>query len=171
MNKHVKKVLKKRAEDDLSFLVFKNTFNTEDACREYLFKLRWPNGFVCENCGHTEYYSIKEPSLSMQTMQKAALGDGRYFVSRYPCTVIKMVLGNLSGSRDKRGLSALGLKNAIKVSYPTAWAMLKKIREAMANKDREYSLTGIIIVDDAFFGRLTEGKKLGIWLNFADRCT
>jgi hypothetical protein len=30
-------------------------------------------------------------------------------------------------SRDKRGLSALGLKNAIKVSYPTAWAMLKKI--------------------------------------------
>jgi hypothetical protein len=44
MNKYVKKELKKRAEDDLSFLDFQNTFNTEEACREYLFKLRWPNG-------------------------------------------------------------------------------------------------------------------------------
>jgi hypothetical protein len=39
--------------------------------------------------------------------------------------------------------------------------MFKKIREAMANKDREYSLTGTIIVDDAFFGSPTEGKKRG----------
>jgi hypothetical protein len=31
----------------------------------------------------------------------------------------------------------------------------------MANKDREYSLTGTIIVDDAFFGSPTEGKKRG----------
>jgi transposase-like protein len=23
---------------------------TEDACREYLFRLRWPNGFVCPRC-------------------------------------------------------------------------------------------------------------------------
>jgi hypothetical protein len=33
MNKYVKKVLKKRAEDDLSFLDFQNTFNTEEAPR------------------------------------------------------------------------------------------------------------------------------------------
>jgi hypothetical protein len=36
-------------------------------------------------------------------MQKAALGYGRHFVSRYPSTVIEMVLGNLSGiKRQKR---------------------------------------------------------------------
>lgn len=23
-------------------------FDTEDACRDYLFKHRWPDGFICE---------------------------------------------------------------------------------------------------------------------------
>ena len=26
-------------------------FATEEACREYLASLRWPNGFVCPKCG------------------------------------------------------------------------------------------------------------------------
>ncbi|MEI7834833.1 MAG: transposase, partial [Planctomycetota bacterium] len=26
-------------------------FSTEEACREYLFQLRWPEGFVCPRCG------------------------------------------------------------------------------------------------------------------------
>jgi hypothetical protein len=64
-------------------------------------------------------------------------------------------------SRDKRGISALGLKNAINVSCPTAWAMHRKIQAAMANKDQKYRLQGTIVVDDAFFGSPTEGKKRG----------
>ncbi len=27
-------------------------FNTEEACNEYLFNLRWPNGFACTCCNH-----------------------------------------------------------------------------------------------------------------------
>jgi hypothetical protein len=162
MNKHVKKVLKKRAEDDLSFLDFQNTFNTEEACREYLFKLRWPNGFVCENCGHTEYYSIKGRHLCQckQCKKQHSVMVGTLFQDTH-LPLLKWFWAIYLVSRDKRGISALGLKNAIKVSYPTAWAMLKKIREAMANKDRKYSLTGTIIVDDAFLGSSTKGKKRG----------
>ena len=26
-------------------------FGTEQACRDYLFALRWPEGFVCPRCG------------------------------------------------------------------------------------------------------------------------
>jgi hypothetical protein len=26
-------------------------FDTDEACRHYLFVLRWPNGFVCPRCG------------------------------------------------------------------------------------------------------------------------
>jgi len=29
---------------------FEERFGTEDACREYLFQLRWPEGFVCPRC-------------------------------------------------------------------------------------------------------------------------
>src|SRR3989304_2918746 len=27
-------------------------FSSEEACRAYLFKLRWPGGFLCERCGN-----------------------------------------------------------------------------------------------------------------------
>ena len=30
---------------------FQTRFATEDACREYLFDCRWPEGFVCPGCG------------------------------------------------------------------------------------------------------------------------
>jgi hypothetical protein len=53
MNKDAKKVLQKRDITDLSFINFQNLFNSEQACREYLFKLHWPQGFVCQKCGHT----------------------------------------------------------------------------------------------------------------------
>lgn len=64
-------------------------------------------------------------------------------------------------SRDKRGISAVALKNALKVSYPTAWHLLQKIRIAMSSKDQDYVLNGVIVLDDAFFGGITKDKKRG----------
>jgi hypothetical protein len=45
-------------------------------------------------------------------------------------------------SRDKRGCSALTLKNIIQVSYPKAWLIFQKIRSAMAVKERDKILSG-----------------------------
>lgn len=36
-------------QEALSFMEFKNKFNSEDACREHLFKMRWQDGFKCPN--------------------------------------------------------------------------------------------------------------------------
>ena len=30
-----------------TIMEFETRFNTEEACRDYLFKLRWPKGFHC----------------------------------------------------------------------------------------------------------------------------
>ena len=32
--------------------------SSEKACEEYLFHLKWPNGFVCPYCGHGQAYTI-----------------------------------------------------------------------------------------------------------------
>ena len=37
----------------LSILEFQGRFATEEACRDYLFASRWPDGFVCPACGST----------------------------------------------------------------------------------------------------------------------
>jgi hypothetical protein len=51
------------------------------------------------------------------------------------------------------------LSKDIGVSYFTAWLMLHKLREAMAQRDSAYILEGIIEMDGAFFGAPTEGGK------------
>lgn len=37
---------------------FQVAFATEEACLEYLEKLRWPAGFRCPNCSHDVGYSL-----------------------------------------------------------------------------------------------------------------
>lgn len=43
----------------LGIIDFQREFNTEDKCREFLFELRFPQGFVYPKCGCTELYHIK----------------------------------------------------------------------------------------------------------------
>ncbi len=36
----------------LSDAAFREAFGQEEQCRATLFRLRWPEGFVCPACGH-----------------------------------------------------------------------------------------------------------------------
>ena len=51
-----------RAES-ITFEKFRTRFSTEDACRAELFRLRYPNGFVCPKCGCTEYYPVRGQNM------------------------------------------------------------------------------------------------------------
>src|SRR3989338_3639171 len=43
-----------------TMLEFEKYFSTEEACREYIYQLRWPEGFICPHCKHREYWPRKE---------------------------------------------------------------------------------------------------------------
>ena len=60
-----------------------------------------------------------------------------------------------------RGLSATELAASIEVSWPTAQLMLRKLRRAMADRDRAYLLGGLVEVDDALVGGKHSGGKRG----------
>ena len=62
---------------------------------------------------------------------------------------------------DKRGYSALLLSKQIGVNYATAWAMLQRIRHAMAKRDAQYQLSESVEMDELFIGAPTEGRKRG----------
>jgi transcription initiation factor IIE alpha subunit len=49
--------------DALSLLEFQKRFSTEEACSQYLFDKKWPKGYSCPKCGHTEYYYISTRKL------------------------------------------------------------------------------------------------------------
>ena len=137
-------------------------FDTEDACRDYLFKLRWPDGFVCPVCGCREYYSIT-------TRHKYACKSCRYQASVTAGTVMDRSHLSLRTwiwaiylvSRDKRGYSAMQLSRVLNLPYNTAWFLLHRIRNAMAERDSRYLLKGIVELDDTYLGKAKNGGKRG----------
>ena len=40
-------------------LEFEERFSTEEACLEFLARLRWPEGFVCPDCGSQDGWQLK----------------------------------------------------------------------------------------------------------------
>ena len=41
-------------------LEFESRFATEEACRDYLFALRWPDEFRCPSCGHERAWPVRK---------------------------------------------------------------------------------------------------------------
>jgi hypothetical protein len=37
---------------------FENRFRFEEDCVAYLRQVRWPKGFICPKCAHTECYEL-----------------------------------------------------------------------------------------------------------------
>ena len=156
-----KKVLKKRHRD-LPITKFQEIFKTEASCREHLFRKKWPKGFICPRCGHTEYYQVERNNLYQCTKCKkqTSLTAGTLLHHTH-LSLTKWFWAIYLISRDKRGCSALTLKNMIQVSYPTAWLLFQKIRSAMAAKERDYILSGVVVIDDAYYGGVIKNKKRG----------
>lgn len=151
-------------EKALSLIQFQALYPTEAACCERLFQAKWPDGFRCPKCDHSQAYCIRtrklplyecvecgyQPSLTVDTVMENTRTDLR-----------KWFLAIYLETQDKRGISAIYLAETIDVTYKTAWLMLHKIRNAMGQRDAQYQLASIVELDDAYFGAPTEGGKRG----------
>ena len=149
-------------QEPISFFEFQNKYSTEQVCREHLFQIRWPNGFVCPRCGHTECYSLKTRHIHECTeCHYQASETSGTIMDRTRVPLKKWYWAIYLVSTDKRGHSALSLMKEIQVGYKTAWFMLHRIRTAMMEKDWIYKLSNIVETDEAFFGAPTHGGKRG----------
>lgn len=59
----------------------------------------------------------------------------------------------------KTGVSILGAARLLGISYKRAWLISHKIRAAMAERDSRYSLSGLIELDESYFGSSKSGKR------------
>lgn len=41
-------------------MAFEKQFSTEDAYLNYLYKLRWPQGYICPRCGNKKGWQIRK---------------------------------------------------------------------------------------------------------------
>jgi transposase-like protein len=144
----------------ISFLEWQQRFANEEACLEYLVQLRWPQGFRCPKCAHDHGYRLSHRRLyeCAGCHRQTSVTAGTLFHStNLPLT--KWFWAIYWVSSDKGGISALRLSKLIGVTWRTAYAMLRKLRQAMGHRDSLYRLGTIIELDDALIGGKRPGKR------------
>ncbi len=138
---------------------FRRLFNDEAACRQYLARSRWPEGFQCPRCQQGE-------ALELPTRLLWRCRACRHDTSVTAGTVLHRTRVPLTQwfwaaylvSTQTPGFSALQLQRQLGLRrYETAWAMLQKLRRAMVHPDRE-PLKDKVEVDETYIG----GREVGL---------
>ena len=132
-------------------------FADEDACREYLERLRWPNGMACLRCGSMAITDLPNRNLFQ-------CSDCRYQFSVTTDTIMhdthlplrKWLVAIYLIIEGKKSISARQLGRTINVAYKTAWHLSHRIREALKTPDT--LLSGVIEVDETWIGGAAVGK-------------
>jgi transposase-like protein len=151
-----------RPDFPLTILEFQQRFGTEEACREYLFCSRWPEGFVCPGCdarnagGETRRHLWictacgRQTSITAGTvMHKTRLPLRTWFWAAYLVSTFHP------------GISAKQLQRQLGIGcHETAWAMLHKFRAAMVAPEREM-LKREVEIDEFFLGGHEQGLRGG----------
>ena len=141
---------------------FEKRFGTEKACREYLYKLKWPDGFICPKCGNTQFWWTGKNKLHCTACghQTSVTVSTVLENTKKPLTLWFRAI--FLTAFQKSGINAVNLQNMLGLgSYATAWTWLQKIRRSMIRKDREKlgAENMEVQVDEAYIGGKKEGKR------------
>ncbi len=138
---------------------FIDWFHDDQACLDYISKIRWPNGFICPRCHVNKTpYKLKNGTLKCAAFRKeTSVTSGTIFNKTR--TSLKDWFGAVWYIRNqKNGVSALGVYRLLGLgSYQTSWALLHKLRSAMLNPERE-KLSGALKLTKLSLVVLCRGK-------------
>lgn len=142
-----------------TLMEFESRFSTEEGCRDYLFQIRWPDGFSCPRCKTTKIWTVRGMLYQCASCgyQSSVTAGTIFHRTRMPLPLLFRAIWWVTS--QKNGASALGLKRILGLgSYETAWALLHKFRRAMVRPRRD-RLGGSVEVDETYLGGLEEGLR------------
>lgn len=135
-------------------------FSTEEACKQYLTEMRWPEGVHCPRCNNAKVYELKARPFHWVCKAKDCGGRNGYRFSVITKTVFENTNYPLKTwfqviylmTQSKKGISALQIHRQIgSGDYRTAWYMCHRIRAAM--RDGGFTkLMGEVEVDETYIG-------------------
>lgn len=145
---------------EIGFFEFQRRFQTDEQCFDYLKEKRWPQGFICPRCGHTEAYWIEDRrshQCKKCSRQTSLLAHTIFHRTHLP--IRKWFWSIYLVGTDRRGCSGKMLERMLDIPYSTAWLLLHKIRNAMGDRDDRYLLEHVVEMDESFFGGAAAGKR------------
>lgn len=118
---------------------------SEQACEDYLFRLKWPHGFVCPTCGYGQAYTIntrRQPLYECVCCKHQTSLTAGTIMEGTRTPLIKWFTAIHYISDSDKGINAVSLRRLIHVTYKTAWNMLHAIRGALAQRKQTLPLSG-----------------------------
>ena len=96
-----------------SLAEFEERFATEAACLEYLARLRWPDGFVCPQCGANKSWRTNRGLWSCQQcgVQTSVTAGTIFHRTRKPLRLWFRTMWHITA--QKYGTNALGLRRVV----------------------------------------------------------
>jgi len=138
---------------------FLGWFPDDDACRDYLDWLRWPNGFRCPRCASKTGWRLTDGRWWCEPCRRrvSATAGTIFHRTQTPLTIWFAAAWYMTTS--KNGVSAKSLQRILGFgSYQTAWSMLHRYRSAMVRPGRD-RLSGDVEVDETMIGGVKPGKR------------
>ena len=136
-------------------------FSNDDQCREFLARLRWPEGVTCPRC--------KSRTISRLSVQKKfecagccyqfSVTAGTIFHDSH-LSLWKWFVTTALLCEAKKGMSACQIQRTVGMSYKTAWYLCHRIRAAMVATDKP-KLSGKVEMDETYIGGVEHGKGTG----------
>lgn len=142
-----------------TIIEFEKRFDTEEACKQYLYQLRWPDGFCCPRCGNQRAWTTKRGlyHCSHCDFQVSVTAGTVFQDTRIPLRIWFRVIWHMVS--QKQGVSALGLQQVLGLQrYETTWIMLHKLRAVMVRPGRNRWF-GTVEIDETYIGGTRPGKR------------
>jgi len=136
-------------------------FPDENECLNYLYDLRWHDGFICPKCNQASepWHKTRNRIECALCRHQTTVTAGTIFEkTRTPLTTWFEAAWHVTTA--KSGMSAKTLERTIGTSYHVAWMMLHRFRVAMVNSERA-KLVGTVEIDETFVGGEEHGGKRG----------
>lgn len=142
-----------------TILELENRFSTEKDCIEYLFKFKYPKGFICPKCKSSKFWMTSKKLFHCANcgFQHSIITGTLFQDTKKPLKLWFNAMWHITS--QKYGTNALGLQRSLGMgSYHTAWNWMNKIRRAMVRPGRT-RLSGTVDIDEAYIGGVRSGKR------------
>ena len=151
----------KAHREGLSVIELADMFPNEEVATKWFESVIWPTGRHCPKCGSVKtceashkympywcgdcrsYFSVKTNTA----MQASKVPLRKWAIAIYIC------LTNL------KSVSSMKLSRDLKVSQPTAWFMMQRIREAWSDDEGDGPFDGPVEFDETYMGGKRRNKS------------
>ena len=142
-----------------NYLEFTDRFKTDQDCSDYLWQLKWGNGYTCERCGSTEQYKGHNASyIRCKSCGHDASPTSNTIFHKLKFSLLKSFHICYRVSVHKKGVSSTSLSDELGLRQKTCWAFKRKIQEAMKSSGSA-PLTGDVDVDECAIGGKDTGSQ------------